>query len=815
MSPNNISEEASSPNPERGRRTPPKNNQFDQLRTRWQGNFEAILPPLPPTNDTQSTPAADEPCMLETVNFTQLSPDQRKRILDLLDRRAHLEELASTQAQRTAFSEWLIKEAQQRPGQTVSGRIGDPQVLPSSVPVSVVRSTPLYEFDTPRGKALRPGDSIQLVIQENTHLALVHSIRENRVTFALADLTVSSISGAVIAQENPIKLGEGTQVTNRFRYKLEMLGPITFAPGTIVDFQSGSSRIRGQVVDGRGKTVAVETHQEIAQPSVPGTLLEVRYWEDYYCRIRQLQYTTFGGKFSHTTIAELWDAYPDSKTAKFMRAVCRPKDYAFPQLNAHGKLPAFFNRSFFDECSLLPYIVSPELLPSKLLSDIKLIVWPQQRLNAQRVLEMKADPAVIEGFKMIFEAARWLRLGQRRMLVIKPPVEQTRQKYRQARDMDPSIIGSILYLREKVPGGLPQGRKTEFEPAPITIQFFPTAYEAYRRNPHANHRYDEELAQQVEFRIKAQDINQRISLYWSDGETIKKSLTEELTGFVAHWSGKFEHSEHRLKKELLTFLNGIIERLPNMGQRLAPIQAKLVASGNRALRRNEELPNITRTMTTDQQLLKQLIRHAEEQIALMHTSVGKAVTLFEDCGSQLFSPDTTARGRHDAALSFMATARLNLAGLNDIRCRPFTVFADKIRSLGRAFHEALTESTEDSARDYLAKLSVVTKLAHTNSVFEELKFRVSFDTHVTFANLEKCLVDLRFLIASPKTVHTRIGKSYQRAYDRTNRELVELDDNVTQFLSGDLAPEARPIQLQAIRTLLNAINIEERIRDLP
>jgi hypothetical protein len=805
----------SSPNSERGRRTPPKNHLLDEVRNRWEKDLaKAYLPPRPRTSNSESTTASSESTPSQPLEFSELPARKRNRILDLLDTRAQIEDLATTQEQRTAFSEWVLAEAQRRPNQTISGRIDDPRILPRIVPVSLARRTPLYEFEVAREIGLQRASSVQVAVDGALHPALVHSITPGRVILAFADLNRRTIPDAALVRENSIQLGEGTRVTKRYRYVFAMPDVVPFKPGSFVDFRDKELRIRGLVVDCRGKTTVVETYEKLPFHAKSGTLHEVLYWEDYYTRVRELRHMRFGRKFSHTTINELWEGFPDSKAGKFMRAVSRPMDYAFPHLDAQGELPAFFTRAFFDHCSLLPYLVSADLLPSKLLSDVKLIVWPHERLTAQRVLEMKSNPRVINGFKKMFEDARWLCPGERRILVLGPPQESTRRTYLQAPDIDRSLIGSFLYLREKVSGGLPKGKTTEFNPEPITIQFFPTVYEAYRRNPHASEQYEKELSQQIEFYTEVQDINQRITLYWQVDQGTKDALTEELYSFAARWSDTFANAEHRLKQELRDLLQDITDRIPNIKRRIGPIQTKLVASGNRAAGRSEELPDIRATMTTDEELLKGVIQHGEKQIALIRKRIVEAAPIFEQHEAQLFTPGRSEADQRAVVHGFLAKARLNLSALNGIRCRPFTVFADKLRENFANFQQALLKCDKESAYDSLVKLLVVTKLAHTNSIFEDLKFRVSFDATVTFAQLLKAATDLQKLVTERSVLPNRSVESYRAAYEQTESEVADLVREFEHYLAGGLDLEARKNTYQRIRKLLDQIDIESRIRTL-
>jgi|GEM_PF-4770105 len=798
-----------------GRRAAPRNHQFDDVRAAWEKDFDkAHLPPRSHIGDAALQPGSASSATAGLVEFSQLPARKRARVLTLLDRRAAIEGLSSTQAQRTGYFEWLLAESQRRPGQTISGRNDDPRILPTSTPVTVARRTALYEFDMPPGIDFQRGNSVRVAIDGHIHPAVVHSTATDRVTLALADVNRRSIADAALILENSVQLGVGDRVRGRYRYVFAMRDPLTLAPGSLVEFRGNGVQTRGEIVLLKDKTGIVETSSKLPPHTESGVLHEVRYWEDYYTRIRELRHTTFGRKFSHTTITELWENFPDSKAGKFMRAVSRPLDYCFPHLDPDGKMRPFFTRAFFDHCSLLPYLVSPDRLPSKLLSDVKLVEWPQERLNAQRVLEIKAAPQVIDGFKMLFEAARWLRPGERRILVVEAPLEGTRRNYPRAQDIDQSIVGSLLYLREKVPGGLSPGARTNFEPEPIAIQFFPTVYEAYRRNPHANERYESELAQQVAFHVEVQDINERITLYWKSDQATKDDLTEELNSFAERWANAFGSAEHRLKQELHNLLRDISDRIPNIKHRIGAIQAKLVASGNRARSRSEELPDIQGTMAIDEKLLKGVIEHGESQIALIRKRLVEAAPIFEQSQAQLFDVGREESAQRAVVRSFLAKTRLNLSGLDGARCRPFVVFADKLRQTFADFERALLTGDKSSANDCLVKLLVITKLAHTNSVFEELKFRVSFDLTVTFAQLLKSATDLQGLLLQRTVLPGHIVESYRTAYEQTEGDVAQLVKGFKHYLSRGLDLEARQETYRRVRKFLDNIDIELRIRSL-
>ncbi len=719
------------------RRIPPRNHRFEQVRSSWEIDLAKANLPATPRGST-SDPA--DALGKVSVPLSELSTRKRTRIITLLDRRAHIEELATTQAQRTSYSEWISAESERRPHQTISGRRDDPRALPSSFPVSKTKHTGLYEFETS--------------------------------------------------------------------------GSIALTPGSIVEFGNDDVRYRGTIVTSRPGSVAVQTATEIPSDIHAGTLREIRYWEDYYVRIRELRHTTFGRKFSTTTIADLWREFPDSKASKFMRAFSRPMDYAFPHLNLDGKLPTFFTREFFDRCSLLPYLVSPDLLPSKLLSDLRLLVWPEGSLRASRVLEMKAEPEIIQGVKMIFEAAQWLRAGNRRMLVIERPVEGRRITYPEAKDIDPSILGSIMYLRGKISGGYPKDKRSEFNPEPITVQFYATVYDAHRRNPHATDSYDDELPLQTEFRAEAEDINQRITRDWSGDQATKDNLTEELSSFAARWSKTFEHAEHRLKSELYEHLKGIIERIPNIKQRIGPIQTKLVAAIKRAEGRSGELPDIQGTMATDDKILESIIQEGEKKIDRVRNQVVNATPLFEKFEDQIFGTDRSATERQSAVRTFLTEARLNLEILNSLRCRPFTVFADKLREAFEDFNGALEKCNRESAKDSLVKLLVITKIAHANAIFERLKFAVSFDKDVTFAQLVESANDLRGVLVERTVLPTRVVESYRNAYEQTEHEAALLVKGFTHYLERGLDLQERNKKYKDIRKFLDRIDLESRVRTL-
>jgi hypothetical protein len=361
---------------------------------------------------------------------------------------------------------------------------------------------------------------------------------------------------------------------------------------------------------------------------------------------------------------------------------------------------------------------------------------------------------------------------------------------------------------------LPEGKRTEFEPEPISIQFFPTVYEAYRRNPHANEQYEKELSQQMEFRTEVQDLNQRITLYWKSDPETKDMLTEELSSFAERWANTFASAEHRLKQELCELLQDITERIPNIKQRIGAIQTKLVASGNRATHRSEELPDIVGTMATDEELLKGVIKHGENQIALIRKRVVDAAPIFEQSEALLFTPGRSESAQKAVVESFLAKARLNLSALSGIRCRPFTVFADKLRETFADFHRALLDGDKESAKDHLIKLLVITKMAHTNSVFEDLKFRVSFDATVTFAQLVETTTSLERLLAERTVLPMRMVESLRMAYEQTEREVSTLTNDLRQHLASGLDLEARRLRYRNTGRFLDEIDLESRIREL-
>jgi hypothetical protein len=192
----------------------------------------------------------------------------------------------------------------------------------------------------------------------------------------------------------------------------------------------------------------------------------------------------------------------------------------------------------------------------------------------------------------------------------------------------------------------------------------------------------------------------------------------------------------------------------------------------------------------------------------------EAAPIFEQSQSQLFVAGREESAQRALVKAFLAKTRLNLSGLDGMRCRPFVVFADKLRKTFADFERSLLACDKSSANDCLVKLLVITKLAHTNSVFEELKFRVSFDLTVTFAQLLKSAADLQGLLLQRTVLPGHTVESYRTAYEQTESDVAQLVKGFKHYVSRGLDLEARKATYRRVRKFLDDIDIESRIGSL-
>ena len=531
---------------------------------------------------------------------------------------------------------------------------------------------------------------------------------------------------------------------------------------------------------------------------------------------------------------ELWDDLQRSRFKSFQELFCDPMNFTVPMLRSES-IPRSLNT-----CNLAPCLVSPDSMPSKLLSDLGLVQWPEERITQLEVLQTKGALKVVNGLKALWESTEKIDSKSGRIMIVKPHTDAVLSFYgAPAGGVDPSVvaldpirsdlIGSLLYVREEVSGSSHAAaraqKRGEFLPQQRVVHFHASAYSLLRKTHYQREGHDAEISELAKLTIEWKDLNHRINSEWKPNTSMehRQHLHGLLCKLAAETHEKLAADSNVAKSEAFKFLLKIEEQLAitprNLNlviQNIAPILTQMVAAFTRLDLRSGEIPQKGQWNEADRLVLNRSIKEHEERFQKVQMDLLDTPAILRDYEYYFTQAGLSREKRTQEANKLIGHMNLGLGSLSsNIKIRPFIAFAEKLRSCSKELHTAIVNQTRTGVRDAIVKMVVVCKLQQTNAAFEVLRRRTIERQTVPLQELVKVARELAKVVGARELFpeHTVVG--YSEPYGVVEQKVKDIKRTLQHYEHMRLDLTARKEHYKNLREYLDLTDLEDIVRKLP
>ncbi len=531
---------------------------------------------------------------------------------------------------------------------------------------------------------------------------------------------------------------------------------------------------------------------------------------------------------------KLWEDLQRSRFKSFQELFCDPMNFAVPMLSSEC-IPRSLNT-----CNLAPCLVSPDRMPSKLLSDLGLVQWPEERITQLDVLQTKGALKVVNGLKALWESTEKIDSKSGRIMIVKPHTDAVLSFYgASAGGVDPSVvaldpirsdlIGSLLYVREEVSGSSHAAasaqKRGEFLPQQRVVHFHATAYSLIRKTHYQRESHDNEISELAKLTREWKDLNQRINSEWKPNTSMehRQYLHGLLCKLAEETHEKLAADSNVAKSEAFRFLIKIEEQLAitprNLNlviQNIAPILTQMVSSFTRLDLRSGEIPQKGQWNEVDRMVLNRSIEEHEVEFQIVEGNLLAAPAILRDYEYYFTQAGLSREKRTQEANKLIGRMNLGFGSLSsNIKIRPFIAFAEKLRSCSKELHTAIVNQTRTGVRDAIVKMVVVCKLQQTNAAFEVLRRRTIERQTVPLQELVKVARELAKVVGARELFpeHTVVG--YSEPYGVVEQKVKDIKRTLLHYEDMGLDLTARKVHYKNLREYLDLTDLEDIVRKLP
>ncbi len=442
----------------------------------------------------------------------------------------------------------------------------------------------------------------------------------------------------------------------------------------------------------------------------------------------------------------VWRAVPHSLFKRAQLLFSNPKDYVVPrfEVSADGRV-RFLDRPDFHRLSIKPCLFAPDRLPDKLVQDLKLADLSGFKGKPVERLEAKAQPAVIQGMKLILEAARPLQPHHHRILIIMPPSEEIAGRYPQAKGVHADISGALLYVREN-------GARSAN--GALVAGYYADAPAAQRKTFLETHGYLAEIRKLSELKEDLTTFNARLNT-WRTGtpEDEKNRMRAEANKLFSGAVEALRACENRYKVRAHDLLEKVVHLTDSSGRtNIAACMAQVMAAVTSFEKRFREMYPKGGYNQQDQLALEQGIQaHRRilsvfgEQIAVKPEILTMRLRLFGTGRLSDAQIHTDVRG-------VLSALTINPAPLSRLVLQPYVAFGKALASSYQELETALKARNRDGAQDALVKMAEIVRLSELKNRVDQVRQALAADDQVPGWSVAKALKGALDCAAAPRMV---------------------------------------------------------------
>ncbi|MCO6432666.1 MAG: hypothetical protein J5J00_17575 [Deltaproteobacteria bacterium] len=556
----------------------------------------------------------------------------------------------------------------------------------------------------------------------------------------------------------------------------------------------------------------------------------IRNWRDRFIAIREME-LPWGQEKRDATLRATWLQLGNSVARRFQELFSRPEQMMVPKRALEemesprtdfGLARPSTIRSL-ELYSVLPCIVSADLLPTKLAVSLKLMTVEEGDKPLDRIAK-KADLAVVNGLKVIFDSARPINHRDQwppnnRVLVISEPSDVVRHRYPGVSVPDSSILGGIIYTREinREKDSIFTGK---FQPRRLSAQHFSSAYAARRKTRHEYQEYATEIEEISRLGARLKTMNGTLQSEWKPGVSpqAKENLVAQGRELIAECIEKLRFCENRFKLHALKLMDGITTGEDKRGEaafldslgrpNVAPIMAKTGAAERALRRRYAEMTKKGGYNEQDHMMIRHKLAEHEEAIESITCKVAAEAERLKH-SLQLFS-DAPLSERQIAnnVQGLMIALGVSVTPLNNVTLRPFKAVAEKLRGTAEELKVALTARDREKAMDACIKIHVIGKLYSLNKTVEEMKDQVVTPHHVNLKEMSAFVGRFHALFSERQLFPERVVPEVENVFEKLEKDLAGLKRALDHYAGKDLTLEDRRAMFKRMKEFMKVFDLE-------
>ncbi len=525
-------------------------------------------------------------------------------------------------------------------------------------------------------------------------------------------------------------------------------------------------------------------------------------WEREFVLLRDVQEHQFSASEGEELQRRIWNALPDSRFKRFQLLFTRREDLIVPpfEIDRKGKV-SFPGTSDFDSLSLAPCLVSPDRISEDLAQDLRLCTFTEEdRHHPVERLERKHE--AIPALKKLWESITPLQKNARRWFQASPPTEKIDELYPNVPGPHPDILGTVLYVRERVP--------SDEDPIPLVAQHFDSVYDASRKPIHQYENYGRELSTLVLLEEDVRLLNQQLNTDWSEKRN-RKHLKRKCEQVMQECIDRLEQCENRFKMQACNLAGEARALQDSLGrENLAAKMAQLVAIINRFLKRYGEMKLKAGCNEQDRLSLQEHIAREEHILASFLRSVRSSADSLGQKHIALF--EEGKKKQSDRSLDSQAKGLLKRMGieaspLQRITLQPLRFYAHHLADGFNDLQMACLAGDRGWAEHSLIHLHVLGKFQLVRGNLERLKAKLIVEDSLPRSRdrVEGMLQALEKYYGELQIFPSNVVEEYRAPFEQLHNEIHKVIDFLGRIESTELNTDIR----RELKRKLDAIDVEK------
>jgi hypothetical protein len=563
--------------------------------------------------------------------------------------------------------------------------------------------------------------------------------------------------------------------------------------------------------------------EDLASTQAQRETYGVERWHGEFLRVRDVAPPRFCDDVpAHRD--QVWSRFPHGRFKRFQELFCHRENFVVPQCTVEDDGSLAFDRPLdLRALSLQGCLVSPDCIPDALAEGLRLCSFDGCKGDPLERLRRKRD--AVQRLKLLWEAARPLEDGNHRILVVREPTAQLRERYAGVAGPDPAVIGALLYTREAENGAVVQNgaerkskRRAARPPRKLVAQFFGSTYDAERKTHHETDAYRAEIDQLTGMETQLRLLNQRLDTQWRSGTpaAVRDALREEAQELLGTTALALQASVAPRKVQARAFLHEGASFTDSSGkQNVSSTMTKVVGATNRLRSRFKEMEPKGGYNHRDQMALQRAIRDHEMILRSFGSRLEQGSAVLS--GNPLFETGSFSDAeilQEQADIVYRMGVWPGMFDEN-VRLEPFRTYAVRLREKCLAFRDALGSLDRDRVIEETVKMHVIGKFFRARSTFERMKSAMLDATRVPVEQIRNFARDLNTLFCSREVFPDVVVEGYREPFERMQAELEIIGRRLEHYAHQDMDIGARTDLYRRVKLYLERFDIEEIVRQLP